>query len=475
MSKDAKLPDPNLRLNNITRQLSLRRAVSISADPPTTNRTNPIVTSFSSPNISDTPVFAHTFSGLDRSLAANNTDNSSFFSRTLSALKNRLSPAKVVPVSPTNDILDRATQSSSNSETLLKLPLDKKVSFHQKSTLPKANLTGDSRQNIFRQETVQLRPHSLNVDLHQNDINLDFDDNNFQEVVDRESLFLPSGVQSVELGLSTREVLGEQRTLARRNSDPTRFDRDSDTDSDPSDFKMSNLPLKFSGGYNDNAKLWENDYSLWASTQRNLSESAKVAHFMRLMSNQAKAWVSNLIFRPATDNDNDDGGSVDGNVFQSYDELREMFLTRFTQPVEFHSEVVSGLYDRKQKEDENIESYVNTMLQKGMLGNVSLDHIRYAVLNGILPRLKNVILLHPNDTLESIVRYGLMAERMSATENASIQSTLDRMEAALSKLNVSYIATETPLVERQTSDFSTGGGKRFHFMASEFLGKHKTT
>src|SRR6267154_3033117 len=186
--------------------------------------------------------------------------------------------------------------------------------------------------------------------------------------------------------------------------------------------------LPFRGAYSENAELWLSNFELWAETQRNLTQRAKIAHFALHLRDAAKIWMSKFtIVDPPSSSDN----SYSEHMVYHFGDIRQRFLERFRRPDDVAWQEVSSLYDRPQEVNESVEQYVNEMQRRGALCGANDEHIRFSILHGLKPSVKSVILNHDVTGIGNIVKWGITAEKIAETGSSATNDKRDKLEKML--------------------------------------------
>src|SRR6266516_4077282 len=196
------------------------------------------------------------------------------------------------------------------------------------------------------------------------------------------------------------------------------------------DMAGAHLLLPFRGAYSENPQMWLSHFELWASTQRQLTERAKLAHFALYMKDAAQIWVTQFVF---VDPPRDKSERLPPEDVCDFEDLKRRFLERFRRPDAAWQEV-SNLFEREQDDIEGVEAYVNDMQRRGAMCGATPDNIRCAALNGLKPYLKGIILQHNVENLDDVVKWGVIAERTAAKDSSDTASALADLKKMLEKV-----------------------------------------
>ena len=183
----------------------------------------------------------------------------------------------------------------------------------------------------------------------------------------------------------------------------------------------SNLPPFFKGSRSDHPEKWLQHMNLFLDTQRGLSERNKVSFAALRLCDGALAWFHTLTF---LDPDNSiNSRDLPENTIRCYEDFCQAFSRKFRDvtPSERLWEI-SGLWEQKQGSTPT-EEYVNTMRELGSKAHASSENIRLAVIAGLRDEVKSMVLTKEIESLDDIVRWGCLAERIHAPKNHVEQKT----------------------------------------------------
>jgi len=161
------------------------------------------------------------------------------------------------------------------------------------------------------------------------------------------------------------------------------------------------------------------------------------------MQDNAKRWVNQFkIVDPPTEDE-----SLGEFEIADFEDVKERFLERFKRQDDVTWREISGLYDRCQQKNESTEQFVNDLQRLGEVSGASAENIRYAVLHGLRPNIKAIVLQHEVPHLSDIVRWGITAEKIAEQgSGAEMNSGLEKLQKMLDQFQSKLDTNVAPSV-----------------------------
>ena len=145
-------------------------------------------------------------------------------------------------------------------------------------------------------------------------------------------------------------------------------------------------------------------------------DRAKISQVGVLLKNNAELWFNQLeIEIPAlndTSIDDREYGDGEQGIIRSWEQFKRRFLEKFKKRDGDNWRGMNDLFEYKQQDNQSTEEFVAEMQQRAVAANAPPETVRCAVLGGLRPFIKNMVLQHDVDKLEDVVRWGQIAEKL---------------------------------------------------------------
>jgi Retrotransposon gag protein len=170
-------------------------------------------------------------------------------------------------------------------------------------------------------------------------------------------------------------------------------------------------PQTFRGVLADDAESWIQYADIWLSTQRAITDRAKINHIALFFRDKAANWFRGLnIVDPPADHQQAPDGAI-----HAYAAFRTAFLDRFRPNEAENWRETQGLWECKQRADQSTEDFVNEIQNKGVKAHALQQQILFAATAGLRDEIKEKVMAHNITELDDIIRWGTNAERYKAS------------------------------------------------------------
>src|SRR6478609_9217606 len=166
---------------------------------------------------------------------------------------------------------------------------------------------------------------------------------------------------------------------------------------------------------------WIKKVELWMGTKHLRGDRAKISQVGVLLKNNAELWFNQLEREiPALNDTSIDDGEE--GIIRSWEQFKRRFLEKFKKRDGDNWRGLNDLFEYKQRDDQSTEEFVSEMQQRAVAAKAPPETVRCAVLGGLRPFIKNMVLQHDVDKLEDVVRWGQIAEKLepSKTDDTGI-------------------------------------------------------
>jgi len=185
------------------------------------------------------------------------------------------------------------------------------------------------------------------------------------------------------------------------------YNSDSDSESEMAETSSSTrfAPLKFQGLTTENAKDWIREFDNYC-LYKDMNGAKKLALFKVLLTSSAAIWLENL---PAT-------------TTNSWENVKAAFETRYNPPGFLKYKHANDLFNKKQG-SMTVDDFCAQMQRLAREVGAVEDMLRFAVINGFNPEIRNHVTRAQPTTWTEVVQQAKVGE-MSMTVPASTDPTL---------------------------------------------------
>ena len=222
---------------------------------------------------------------------------------------------------------------------------------------------------------------------------------------------------------------------------------------------------KFAGLRHDDSEDFLTTFDWYVVRKNVLTEQQKIAHMIGHLQDAAARWAKALTFGPvvvippepaALDGGNADGNAIaaqaallqaralaqaqaaEPNTVRTYDQFKTAFRRQYGRGVADNWRDQASLWAAKQGADESVEKYITDMQRKATAAGIEVGQQKGLIINGLLPDIKEAILLRDIDTIEQLRKWALVAQDIQTAKKQRLAGDMDdkfrRLEAKLDEL-----------------------------------------
>ena len=223
-----------------------------------------------------------------------------------------------------------------------------------------------------------------------------------QQLIDQQQFGDQQEQEQDFLPYSSGDTLSNQGSIS---------ETDSDSDSNCDIMAAAAGILPFRGLSTDpEGKHWLKKVEMWMNCQRLRSDKAKICQVGVLLKGNAAFWFNELVIEdPVGDGEE---RAISEEAVTTWEQFKELFLEKFKKVDGDNWREVTDLFQCKQREDQSTEEYIAEIQMKGLAANATPENIRYAAISGLKRSVKNVVVQHPIESLDQIIKWGMIAERL---------------------------------------------------------------
>ena len=234
-----------------------------------------------------------------------------------------------------------------------------------------------------------------------------------------------------------------------------------DNEDDSVYFSMaaSLLPPPFHGNYGSDPQNWIETVKWYILTQRAPTEKSKIAIVGVLLQGEAHRWFLSLDIRdPAPDPAPEGFVAYPQDTITNFEQFRVRFLDRFRRDQAELWREQSMLMNLKQRPGQKTETYLEELQQAATSANVAPEQVMLYALSGLRKDVKLFCMNHELATINDVKRWGNVYDLCSEEKCVEANSTIDRLEKAIEKLQVRAISPS-----RSTGRLSPSSNRQVRF------------
>ena len=206
------------------------------------------------------------------------------------------------------------------------------------------------------------------------------------------------------------------------------------------DMANSLIPAKFAGMVNERADLWIADLEAWM-TFKGVDEKNKVDSVPLLLKGTARIWFDAI-------------AKKDKDSFQKF---KDLFIERFKRDETTRWKDVSDIWNTTQRPDQPVEEFITEMEQKGLMAKAPPQDLKYAIMNGLKPYIRQALLAAKStNSLEEIRQFAIAVEAAEGTEPpnnlAALTRALESLERKFDSLHVNELQAATATATTQPTN-----------------------
>ena len=178
------------------------------------------------------------------------------------------------------------------------------------------------------------------------------------------------------------------------------------------------MPDAFTGKGSTDAERWWKSFDRYIS-YKEMGEAQAIKFFPLRMKESALDWYE----------------SLSDNATNSIAAIRTSFLERYGPTQNQAWAKVSELFNRKQKQSENVQDYIAHMSREAKIVKLPDAQLYQAIINGILPNIRPFILQSKPETIDDIKEAARTVEgSTSNTQDPTVVAAIDDMKFQISSL-----------------------------------------
>ena len=178
-------------------------------------------------------------------------------------------------------------------------------------------------------------------------------------------------------------------------------------------------PATFSGYCSENARSFLERFSVFCQLNNIVDDAEKIGYYRLCVSGPCENWYSLL-----PDNQKD-----------TWAHLEAAFRQRYVNPQNVWG-AEQLLEDRKQKENEPVELFINDVQNMAYRLNKDEDGIRKQIVRGLLPKLKGHVISHNPATLEDTINQAKIAEMCEQMNTTNVSNPSTAVKACVEQAYV---------------------------------------
>ena len=197
----------------------------------------------------------------------------------------------------------------------------------------------------------------------------------------------------------------------------------SDSDEDSIMSSTALAPPPFRGLVSENSKRWISDLDHYCSYKK-LDNPGKLGLIPLLLKDSARYWYDSL---PDTDKD-------------TFEHLTAAFKENFKRDSSIRWKDSANVWNLNQLSSQSVEDYISQVQQKASLAHMSDEQVRFSLLNGFLPEIRQSVLNHEPASVAEVKKWAIIAESGQVkTADTSTLEAVRRLEEKLDNLHTASV------------------------------------
>lgn len=203
---------------------------------------------------------------------------------------------------------------------------------------------------------------------------------------------------------------------------------------------MALMPGNFHGLMNEDAESWFRDLEHYCAYKK-LDDAGRIGLVPLLLKDGARYWFDAL-----------DNGRKD-----TFDHLSTAFHNEYKRDEAIRWRDSADVWSVTQLPTQSVEDYISKVQQKALRAKMTEDQIRFPLIRGLLPEIRQSVLQHEPTTVADIKKWATIAEssRIDTTSNA-VTEAVKRLEEKFDGLQTATLSpnrarSQSPRVRFQES------------------------
>jgi hypothetical protein len=156
---------------------------------------------------------------------------------------------------------------------------------------------------------------------------------------------------------------------------------------------MALMPVKFHGLMSEDADPWFQDLVHYC-TFKKMDNNERIGLVPLLLKDGARVWFESL-----------DAGQKD-----TFEHLAVAFHTQYKRDAAIQWRDSADVWSLSQLPSQSVEDFISQIQQKALRTKMSDDQIRFSLIRGLLPDIRQSVLQHEPTTVEEIKKWATIAE-----------------------------------------------------------------
>jgi hypothetical protein len=172
------------------------------------------------------------------------------------------------------------------------------------------------------------------------------------------------------------------------------------------------LPVHFHGLQSEDSESWFRDLQHWCAYKK-LDEAGKLGLVPLLLKDGARFWFDAL-----------DAGNKD-----TFDHLSVAFQQQYKRDESIKWRDSSEVWSCTQSSTQSVEDYISKVQQMAFRAKMPEDQLRFSIIRGLLPALRQSVLQHEPTTVDEIKKWATVAESAKLdTHDSTVVEAVKRLE-----------------------------------------------
>jgi len=199
------------------------------------------------------------------------------------------------------------------------------------------------------------------------------------------------------------------------------------------------MPPPFFGLQSEDAENWYRDLTNWCAYKK-LDDNGKIGLMPLLLKGGARFWFD----------------SLDATTRASFTQISTAFHEAYKRDEAIKWRDTADIWSLNQSPTQSVEDYISKVQQLALRAQMSDEQLRFSILKGLLPSIRQSVLQHDCATVAEIRRWSMIAEN-ATSDIAKDSCVVDAVKRLEEKFNALYT---TPV---QSNARARSPSPRVHF------------
>jgi len=179
------------------------------------------------------------------------------------------------------------------------------------------------------------------------------------------------------------------------------------------------MPSAFNGLHTEDSEAWIKDVENWCAYKK-LDDAGRIGLMPLLLKGGARFWFD----------------SLDGPSKATFGALVTVFRQYYKRDPSARWRDNADIWEMNQQASQGVEDYIGLVQQMAMRAEMSEEQLRFSVIKGLLPYIRQNVLQHDPKSIEEIKRWSILAEmaRQEPAESTLVEA-VKRLEERIGNLS----------------------------------------